>query len=213
MAAGPLSAPHTHGLNTTVKTFTMQTDLFDNNASGAEFSSCRKYRYKLWRRWDESKGMVMFIGLNPSTANETEVDATIRRVIGFAKRWGYGGVYMLNCFPLVSTDPAGLELPGKMPDEPSRLSFPLRELEANDFAMVEAGKSCELIVCAWGSFDVVKRLGRDKAIFELFKDRNTFALQVNKNGSPKHPLYCASDLVLTLYSHKGVPGGFDLSGK
>lgn len=69
-----------------------------NNSKGAEFSECRKYRYVLWRRWDW-KGygnQVMFIGLNPSTADETEDDPTIRRCIRFAKDWGYSGLLMMN---------------------------------------------------------------------------------------------------------------------
>lgn len=66
---------------------------------GAEFSECRNYRYALWRIWDENKPLVMFIGLNPSTANESVPDATITRVERFAKSWGFGGFYMMNCYP------------------------------------------------------------------------------------------------------------------
>lgn len=58
---------------------------------GAMFSKCRKYRYVLWRIWDDDKPRVMFIGLNPSIAGAIIDDPTIRKVIGFAKRWGFGG--------------------------------------------------------------------------------------------------------------------------
>ena len=60
----------------------------------ATFSECRKYRYSLWRVWDESLPFVLFIGLNPSTADEIEDDPTIRRCINFTKEWGYGGMCM-----------------------------------------------------------------------------------------------------------------------
>ena len=66
--------------------------------SHATFSSCKKYRYSLFRIWDEDKPLVLFIGLNPSTADEKEDDPTIRRCINFAKQWGYGGLIMGNLF-------------------------------------------------------------------------------------------------------------------
>ena len=57
------------------------TDLFDNNDSGAEFSKCGKYRYKLWRIWDRKLKLAMCIGLNPSKANSNKNDATINILI------------------------------------------------------------------------------------------------------------------------------------
>ena len=75
----------------------------------AIFSVCRNYRYVLWRIWDNSKPKVMFIGLNPSTANEEIDDPTIRRVKSLAKNWGYGGVYMLNLFTYVTAYPEQLK--------------------------------------------------------------------------------------------------------
>ena len=66
--------------------------------SGADFSECGRYRYKLWRTWDDVRPVVMFIMLNPSTADATADDPTIRRCIGFAHDWGYGGVRVGNLF-------------------------------------------------------------------------------------------------------------------
>ena len=71
----------------------------------AKLSDCRKYRYALWRTWDAEKPFVMFIGLNPSTADETEDDPTIRRCINYAKDWGYGGLCMVNLFAFRATEP------------------------------------------------------------------------------------------------------------
>jgi len=86
-------------------------DLFvDTTICGAEFSDCRKFRYALWRTWDKDKPLIMFIGLNPSTANETDSDPTIRSVGRIAKSNDYGGFYMMNCFPYISTDPKGLNI-------------------------------------------------------------------------------------------------------
>lgn len=151
-------------------------NLFDNN--GAEFSACRRYRYALWRIWDENKPLVMFIGLNPSSANEQKNDPTIRRVIALARNWGYGGLYMMNCFPYVSTDPNALRDFGNT--------------ATNDHWPYKIASKCERVVFAWGNFKVVTDLGRDKELKGMFP--NAYALQVNKNGSPKHPLYVKSDI-------------------
>ena len=155
----------------------------DNYAS---FSECRNYRYYLRRIWDSEKPMVMFIGLNPSTANEFEDDPTIRSVCRIAKANGYGGVYMMNCWPYVSTDPTKLKR-----DE-------LTDKWNNDNLTVIAAY-CKDVVFAWGSFDVVRETGRDLELMEMFPRAKV--LHVNKNGSPKHPLYCKSDSILLDYQY------------
>ena len=68
----------------------MSETLFEDKIFGADFSEDRKYRNALWRIWDSKKSLVMFVGLNHSSANENTDDPTIRRVISFAKAWGYG---------------------------------------------------------------------------------------------------------------------------
>lgn len=151
-------------------------NLFDDN--GASFSDCKRYRYCLWRIWDKELPRVMFVGLNPSTANETEPDATIRRVVSFAKKWGYGGVYMLNVFPYVSTDPDDMV-------DFYNTNYHLEEAEKNDKWLWKIGNEVTEIILAWGNFDVAKVKGED--ISRCFKNAN--CLIKNKNGSPRHPLY------------------------
>ncbi len=143
--------------------------------SGAEFSDCRRYRYALWRIWDENKPKMMFIGLNPSTADETAPDPTITRVCGIAETNGFGGIYMMNCFPFVTADPDLLELNGDA-------------LDINNRHLKQIAEKCQEIVFAWGDFKVVKKEGRDLAMRAMFP--NAKALHINKSGSPKHPLYC-----------------------
>jgi hypothetical protein len=148
--------------------------------SGAKFSDCRKYRFVLYRIWDKSKPMIMFVGLNPSTANETKDDATIRRVKSMANSWGYGGVYMLNCFPFISTNPDDLKVCDK--------------LEENDLWLYTISLKCKEVVFAWGNFDIVVEKSRDIALTQLFP--NAKCLIKNKNGSPRHPLYVPSTIQL-----------------
>ena len=80
-------------------------DLFGNTYTGADFSPCGKYRYKLWRIWDPDKPRAMCIGLNPSTANHEKNDATIRYLIQMLTVLGYGGFYMTNLFAIISSKP------------------------------------------------------------------------------------------------------------
>lgn len=152
-------------------------DLFNQNTSGAEFSKCRKYRYALWRIWDDSKPLIMFIGLNPSTANEATDDPTIRRVKRFAADWGYGGFYMMNLFALVSPYPEDL----RKSDDP---------LGDNDGWLERISEKCDKIIFAWGSFDEAAE--RAKEVMQKF---NGYALVINKDGSPRHPLYVPADTV------------------
>lgn len=155
---------------------------------GAEFSDCRKYRYKLWRIWDANKPLIAFMGINPSTANETEPDNTIKRVISIAKSNGFGGIYMINLFGLVSTDP---DLLLTHPD-------PLGD---NDRHIDEVQGLVSGIVCAWGAFGQAKQRAR-----EVYpRIGNPLTLLVLKDGSPKHPLYCKKDTVLLPFTYNQNP--------
>ncbi|MBS1915687.1 MAG: DUF1643 domain-containing protein [Bacteroidetes bacterium] len=166
-------------------------ELFENTKSGAHFSEDRKYRYALWRIWDESKPLVMFIGLNPSTANESDNDPTIRRVISIAKHNGFGGVYMMNCFPLVSTNPDVLD------EFYNTKQHESEDLQNMNF-LLQTAKRCKEIVFAWGNFEVVKT--RAEGISGYFKQAK--ALHINKNGSPKHPLYCKTETKFVEFTQK-----------
>lgn len=144
---------------------------------GAKFSKCGKYRYALWRTWDESKHHLLFIGLNPSTANATSDDPTIRRVKRFGLELGYGGVYMCNLFALISTDPNAL------------LTHPDPIGAMNDKYISKLHSMTDKTIFAWGSFPQAKE--RAKEITEKY---DGYALKINADGSPAHPLYLKKDL-------------------
>lgn len=93
-----------------INLYNSTNNLFETSEDNAFFSSDRKHRIWLCRIWDSTKPRIMFIGLNPSTANETSNDPTIRRVKSMANSWGYGGVYMMNLFTFISTDPKKLNI-------------------------------------------------------------------------------------------------------
>lgn len=148
------------------------------------FSADRRYRYTLWRDWENGvlftpKSIVrawtyaMFIGLNPSTADEMNDDPTIRRCIGFAKRWGYGALMMTNLFAFRATDPQ------VMMEESKPIG------DENDRWLLATAREAGVVVAAWG----VKGqfMGRDKEVMKLLS--NLECLGVTAGGFPQHPLY------------------------
>jgi hypothetical protein len=150
---------------------------------GAIFSDDRKYRYVLWRIWDEKRPFVAFIGLNPSVANELKDDPTIRRVKKFASDWQYGGVYMLNLFAYITPYPAELR----------SCEDPVGE---NDKYLEEYGRKCDKVIFAYGSFE--EAIERAKKVKEMFT--TPFALIINQDGSPRHPLYVPANTIPVIYS-------------
>jgi hypothetical protein len=140
----------------------------------AGFSPCRTWRYWLSRTWDETLPALVVIGLNPSTADETQDDPTIRKCIKFAKTWGFGGLVMLNLYAYRSTDPKGLKK-AKDPVGP-----------ANDATILERTEGRQ-VLCAWGTHGTY--LNRDLKVKRMLAGRNLVCLKQTKDGHPQHPLY------------------------
>jgi hypothetical protein len=138
----------------------------------AVLSSCRTWRYALERRWG-SGPFVMFIGLNPSTADETVDDPTIRRCIRFGKDWRMGGLLMTNLFAYRATDPAEL----------SRAEDPIGP--DADVWLTTCSMRSALVVAAWGAHPFALRRVADV----LAVVGNVYALGLTKDGHPRHPLY------------------------
>lgn len=145
---------------------------------GAIFSECRKYRYVLHRIWQPKKAGVAFVGLNPSTADANVDDPTIRRCIGYAERWGYGGIFMVNLFAYRATDPKVLKT----------VSDPVGQL--NDIYLLANTGTGQLTICCWGSHGVYM----DRAADVLCLIEDPHYLKLTKSGQPGHPLYLKKDL-------------------
>lgn len=143
----------------------------------ADLSPCRTYRYALWRRWGPGH-YAMFIGLNPSTADEANDDPTIRRCIGFARSWGYDGLCMANLFSFRATHPADMK---KAADPVGR---------DNDKAIATFSRGAGIVVAAWGAHGTYRR--RDYYVRLLVPDLHY--LRLTKDGHPGHPLYLPASL-------------------
>ena len=168
--------------------------------SRAVISNCSKYRYELHREWDKKKGKVLFIMLNPSTANGWENDLTTIRCINFATKWGYGGVSIGNIYPYRTKKPKHLRRWMKMRFEED---YP----EANDLNIshVKAmANEADLIVCAWGCNY------KGGIPYWLEKDFGSLHyLELCKDGiTPKHPLgNLSKDLVPKQYKLNTIIDG------
>lgn len=150
---------------------TINNDLFDKNIWGSEFSECGKYRYKLWRIWNNTAPLAMCIGLNPSTANSDTNDPTIGILTRMLSKLGYGGFYMMNLFAFISSKPESL-LTCKDP------------LGENNFKLKEVEALCADVIVCWGNFKQASQ--RIKEVLPQYPNTKCFGL--NANGTPQHPL-------------------------
>jgi hypothetical protein len=159
---------------------------------GAYISDGGKYRYTLWRIWDDTPnvGRVCFIGLNPSTADEDQDDPTIRRLIKFTEIWGYGGFIIVNLFALRSTTPLAL------------LCDPDPVGPGNHNLIITKASYENMVVAMWGQNDLAKKY--EQEIWQRLTQihRQPYCFQRNKDGSPAHPLYLPYGLKPVLWTPK-----------
>ena len=141
--------------------------------SDAIFSEDKIHRYVLIREWDPNKPPIMMVSLNPSTADEKINDSTIRRCIGFAKRWGFGKLFVTNLFSFRATFPKDLFDCG----------YPIGD--KNDYWIKKLSKSVNMVVLAYGNHG--KFRNRHDEILKMIK--NPYCIKISKTGMPMHPLY------------------------
>lgn len=148
--------------------------------SSATFSADRHFRYSLTRVWDESLPLVAFCMLNPSTADENTNDPTIERCQRRARMMGFGGLIVVNLFAYRATDPYELYWAG----DDSPVIGP-----SNNDAIVDAANRARMFVCGWGKHGSL--YGRSQFVMNMLLKNGVepYALKLNKDGSPAHPLY------------------------
>ena len=153
-----------------------------DSRSGAAFSRCRRWRTLLWRCWDESKPAANFLMLNPSTADEVQLDPSCMRARNYAERWGYGALVVTNLFGWRATDPGEM----KAARDPVG--------RGNDAAILRAAREAGIVVCAWGNHGAHKE--RSFKVIDFLKRENIelHVLRLNGGGEPAHPLYLPGSL-------------------
>lgn len=167
---------------------TMESELImsPSTSSGMQnnciFSLSRQYRYTLIHQWEEdAQRTLAVIGLNPSTADEQQLDPTLKKIRGFATRWGYGKFVMLNLFAYRATQPADMK----------KVVNPIGLENDQWIKYVIRSYNVDKVLLGWGTHGV--HMGRDREVLKLTADQDTIALAVNANGTPKHPLYVPYD--------------------
>jgi hypothetical protein len=164
-----------------------------SSAAGAVFSTCGRYRYLLWRQWQEigaQDGTVLGCGLNPSTADHLILDPTMTRFIGFTRRLRYARFEMVNMYGFRSTDPRGM-LAESDPVGPD-----------NDRIIAERMAEASIVIVGWGAFPMAA--ARARQVAELAGGKPLYCLGITKDGWPRHPLYLRANAELRPWS---MPGG------
>lgn len=151
---------------------------------GCILSDCGTYRYRLWREWDRRQPTLAFLMLNPSTANHIADDPTITRCMARAITGKYGRLEVANLFPMRATDPGEL----------LTHADPIGPVGSADGVVLDAIERASMVICAWGAHPAAAPRAADlMRIIELTGMGNKlYHLGLNKDGSPKHPLYIAA---------------------
>lgn len=152
--------------------------------SGAVLDATNTYRYRLWRTIsrDKEPRNVVWILLNPSTADAAKDDPTIRRCLGYSRAWGYERMTVVNLFALRSANPKALREHAD-PVGPE-----------NDKHLVYAAHGADLVICAWGNHGSLHNRAADVRTLLAAEDIPLHCLRVSKTGQPVHPLYQAGSL-------------------
>lgn len=153
--------------------------------SSADFSACGHYRYALHRRWSDGP-LVLWVMLNPSTADLQFNDPTLQRCQHYSQRWGYAGFGVCNLFGLRATDPSRLEVVADPvgPDNDGAIL-------AHAAAAVAGGG---FVVCGWGTGGRLHGRGAQMSDHMRHHGIPLYALAWNVDGSPRHPLYLKRSL-------------------
>lgn len=155
------------------------------------FSADRAFRYLLTHEWAallQPTRPVLWIGLNPSTADENDLDPTLRRIRAFSEAMGCNAFVMANLFAFRATDPAVM-MQAEDPVGPD-----------NDLLVLEAAVKAERIVACWGTHG--DHRGRERTVRELLGHFDLWCLGKNNDGSPKHPLYLAATTAPEIWQAK-----------
>jgi hypothetical protein len=161
----------------------------------AAFSADRRYRWWLQRCWTPEQPKLLFIGLNPSRADAECDDPTLRRLLGFARAWGFGGLEVVNLFARCSSSPAVLR----------RSSDPVGA--ENNQWLQRSVAAADALWLGWGNGGAWRQ--RDQQVLDLLApqlraDTPLLAVGLTASGQPRHPLYAPAAAQPLRLQHPGA---------
>ncbi|MEB3200397.1 MAG: DUF1643 domain-containing protein [Synechococcaceae cyanobacterium] len=155
------------------------------SSSSARFSACGAYRWWLLRQWAPGRPRLLFIGLNPSSADARREDPTLRRLVGFADRWGFGSLEVVNLFSAVAV----------APDRLRQLADPVGRRTDAWIARRAGACAVQAIWLGWGRRGGFRQ--RDQRILALLnrlgRGEDLRVVGLTATGQPRHPLYVRAD--------------------
>lgn len=150
----------------------------DGVQRSATFTACGAHRLLLERSWAE-RPRLGFVMLNPSTADAVRDDPTIRRCMGFARAWGFGGLLVANLFTLRTPDPRVL----------TRAPAAAWNAPDADAALSGLAARADLVVLAWGAHRLVALRAAAATATLSHSGASLAVLGRTRDGHPRHPLY------------------------
>jgi len=150
--------------------------------SGATDRMTNCHRVRLTRAWLGTGGKCNWIMLNPSTADDVSDDPTIRKCIGFSKRWGFSRLTVTNLFSFRATDPRDLRALVKVDYA--------RAVGLNDGVLIEEATTSDLVIAAWGTNGGLAGRAED-VMSRVLPEIPLFCIGLTKNGFPLHPCMAA----------------------
>jgi len=167
-----------------------QPTLFDTGEirRSADFSPCKTYRYTLKRTWESDLPHILWVLLNPSTADAQKDDPTNRKCMTWARKYGYGSLTFVNLFAYRSPYPEVMKAYHEPigPDNDDWLWSEIRKHDA--------------VVAGWGNGGTHRDRWKEVAPMCV----RWMCIGINKNGQPKHPLYMRGDVRLQMWNHPWV---------
>lgn len=157
-------------------------------AQTAIVSGDKLYRYHLYREWDRRRAGICWVMLNPSTADALVDDATIRKIVGFSDRWGYGSMHVVNVFGLRARNPR------KLIDAPDAIG------PENATAIEHTIQRVATVIAAWGAGVPLSMQDHARSVGHQIREHDgCHVLGVTQDGWPRHPLYMRNDVTPTLW--------------
>lgn len=161
----------------------------------ARFSGCQTYRYRLGREWSAGRPLL-FVLLNPSTADYRDDDPTIRRCMRFAHAEGYPGIDVVNLFAYRATAPEDLFASG------------CRVGARNDQEIAEAARGAAAVCLGWGAHggrpEVEERVQVVLPLLRQAFPHELQCLRITRGGHPQHPLYLPSACRLQPFNQAAI---------